>query len=229
MSDDLRALLQSPELTLEPPRTLADDVRRHARRRRRSTRISTALTAVVLLGGSALVAPHVASSIDDLRTRTNEASQRQPDPRAPHATSEVLTLHDANRAQLITWFEGSVWCTKTTRITVQSTCAGPVDPAHQGFSYVIPVGSPAVTIDDQHYVAGVAPPGAARIVVHMSDGREFDTEIVSGLHFPVRVWSSVAINLSYGHVAYYLAYDTTGREIARKAALRQASPRSSSE
>jgi hypothetical protein len=163
-----------------------------------------------------LLTPAIRGSIDDLRSNSTTAAGSRPDPRAPHATSEVVTLRVVNRAELLTWFEGSQWCTKSTRVTQQNTCMGPVDPAHQGFSWVVPVRSPSVTVDDQYYVAGIAPPGATRIAVHMSDGREFDTDIVTGTRFPVAVWSSQAINLSYGHVAYYAAFDSNGQQIARK-------------
>jgi hypothetical protein len=218
LDDDLRVLLHSPALTLEPPETLSNDVRRKARRHRLRTRAVGGAAAVVLLAGGVLVGPQLASSLGDLKTRNTDASAPKPDPRAPHATSDVVTLRIVNKAEILTWFEGAKWCTQTTRIKAQSACSGPADPKHQGFSWVVPVRSPSVTVDNQYYVAGIAPPGATRIVVHMSDGREFDTEIVSGAGFVMPVWSSVAINLSYGHVAYYAAYDATGREFARQPA-----------
>lgn len=218
VDDDLRVLLHSPALTLEPGVALPDQVRRRARRHRIRTRVvAVGVTASVAAAGL-LLGPGVKGSIDDLRSRSSAASAAKPDPRAPHATTAVLTLRIVNKAEILTWFEGSQWCTKTTRVTSQGTCLGPVDPAHRGFSWVLPVHSPSVTVDDQFYVAGIAPPGATRIVVHMSDGREFDTEFASGARFPAPVWSSVAINLSYGRVASYIAYDGGGKEIARKTA-----------
>ncbi|MDT7572654.1 MAG: hypothetical protein QOE05_2828 [Actinomycetota bacterium] len=218
MEDDLRLLLRSPALTIEPPPTLPDVVRRKARRHRLRTRAVGAGIAVVLVGCGVLLGPGLKSSIDELRTHNTDSAAPKPDPRAPHATTDVLTLRIVNNAEILTWFEGSQWCTKTTRVTSQQTCLGRVDPAHQGFSWVVPVRSPSVTVDDQYFVAGVAPPGAVRIVVHMSDGREFDTEIVSGAGFPAPVWSSVRIDLSVGRVAAYIAYDGGGKEIARKPA-----------
>ena len=216
--DDLRVLLHSPALTLDPPQSLAEDVRRKARRHRHGTRAAgVGMTAVVAVAGL-VVGPGVKSSIDDLRNDRNQAAPIKPDPRAPHATTDVLTLRIVNRAEILTWYEGSEWCTKTTRVTSQKTCLGPVDPEHQGFSWVVPVRSPSVTVDDQYFVAGIAPPGATRIVVHMSDGREFDTDIVSGARFPAPVWSSVGIDLSTGHVESYIAYDGGGMELARKPA-----------
>jgi hypothetical protein len=214
--EDLRVLLHSPALTLDPPLTLADGVRRKARRHRLRTRAAgVGLTAGVAAVGL-LLGPGLKGSLDDLRDGRGQPAALKPDPRAPHATTDVLTLRIVNKAEILTWFEGSEWCTKTTRVTSQQTCLGPVDPAHQGFSWVVPVRSPSVTVDDQYFVAGIAPPGATRIVVHMSDGREFDTDIVSGARFPAPVWSSVGIDLSTGRVESYIAYDGGGLEIARK-------------
>jgi hypothetical protein len=218
LDDDLRVLLHSPALTLEPPETLSDDVRRRARRHRTGTRIAAGGVTAALVVAGILVGPSLRGSVDDLRTHHGQQAGIKPDPRAPHATSEVVTLRIVNKAEILTWFEGAKWCTQTTRIKAQSACSGPADPKHPGFSWVVPVRSPSVTVDNQYYVAGIAPPGATRIVVHMSDGREFDTEIVSGAGFVMPVWSSVAINLSYGHVAYYAAYDATGREFAKQPA-----------
>jgi hypothetical protein len=218
MEDDLRVLLHSPALTLDPPATLPDAVRRKARRHRLVTRAASGGAVLVLVGVGVLLGPGLRTSLENLRNDGGQSAGIQADPRAPHATTEVLTLRIVNKAEILTWFEGSQWCTKTTRVTSQQTCLGRVDSAHQGFSWVLPVRSPSVTVDDQYFVAGIAPPGATRIVVHMSDGREFDTEIVSGAHFPAPVWSSVAINLSYGHVASYIAYDGGGKPIANKPA-----------
>jgi hypothetical protein len=217
MEDDLRVLLRSPALTLEPAPSLPEAVRRQARRQRRRNRAVSAGAAVVVVAGGLVVAPSLRDSIESLRNDRDQSADRlKADPRAPHATTDVLTLRIVNNAEILTWFEGSQWCTKTTRVTSQQTCLGRVDPAHEGFSWVVPVRSPSVTVDDQYFVAGVAPPGATRIVVHMSDGREFDTEIVSGAGFPTPVWSSARIDLSAGQVASYIAYDGGGKEIARK-------------
>jgi hypothetical protein len=215
--EDLRVLLSSPALSLEPPRALADDVRRKARQHRLRTRIGGGVGAVVIVTVGVLVAPAIRGSIDDLRSNSTTASDSKPDPRAPHATSEVVTMRVVNRAELLTWFEGRQWCTRSTRLTQQSTCFGPVDPAHTGFSWVVPARTPSVTVDDQYYVAGIAPPGAARIVVQMSDGREFEADIVDGRNFPAPVWST-QVNLSYGSVARYVAYDSSGVDIAHKPA-----------
>ncbi len=215
IDDDLRLLLRSPALTLEPPETLAADVRRGARRQRLRARAGAGALAGALVAIGVLAGPDLAGSVDGLRNHPNQSAGVRPDPRAPAATTEVVTLQTINGAQVLTWFEGADWCTATTRITRQKTCLGAVDPQHRGFSWLVPSRSPSVTVDNEHVVAGIVPPGASRVGVHMSDGREFEGEIVVGSRFPVPVWST-RVDDSHGRVAYYVAYDLAGREIARK-------------
>jgi hypothetical protein len=215
--DDLRVLLRSPALTLEPRATLPDDVRRQARHHRLRVRAGGSGAAAVLVAVGVLLGPGLASSVDDLRSRTSQANAFKPDPRFPQATSAVLTMREINGANLLTWFEGSRWCTSTTRHTNQNTCLGPVAAAHRGFSWVLPAGSPSLTVDNQHVVAGIVPPDASRVVVHMKDGREFEGVFVDDSRFPRPVWSTL-IDDSHGTVAYYAAFDPTGKEIARKPA-----------
>ena len=158
------------------------------------------------------------SSIDSLHNARNQPGAITRDPRYPAATTEVVTLQRINGAEINTWFEGSDWCTATTRVNRQKTCLGAVNPAHVGFSWIVPARSPSVTVDDQHVVAGIVPPGATRVVVHMTDGREFDGVIVDGTRFPTQVWSTLLVDDSVGAVQYYAAYDNNGQEIARKPA-----------
>jgi hypothetical protein len=214
---DLRLLLRSPALTLEPPITLPDAVRRKARRHRLRTRAAGAGTAVVLLGLGVLVGPSVKGSIDDLRNARSQPGEIKPDPRFPAATTEVVTLQQINGAEILTWFEGADWCTATTRVRRQKTCLGPANPAHQGFSWIVPSRSASVTVDNEHVVAGVAPPGASRVGVHMKDGREYDAVVVDGARFVMPVWSARVDDSTYP-VEYYVAYDISGQEIARQPA-----------
>jgi hypothetical protein len=216
--DDLRVLLRSPALALEPPTGLADDVRRRARRQRTRTRAGSGIAVVALVAAGALLGPGLAGSVDDLRNSTNRAAAPKADPRAPHATTEVLTLRIINGASVITWFEGAQWCTRTSRLTTAATCLGPADARHQGFSWVLPARSPSVTVDNEHVVAGIAPPGAGRVAVHMSDGREFDGAIVEGARFPTKVWSALLVDDATTTVQYYVAYDSNGVQIGTKPA-----------
>jgi hypothetical protein len=215
--DDLRVLLRSPALTLEPPTALSDVVRRKARRHRLRTRAAGLCTVLVLAAGGALVGPGLIDSVNGLRTERDRPAEIHRDPRFPAATTDVVTLRRINGAEILTWFEGADWCTATTRVTRQKTCLGAVDPQHRGFSWVVPARTASVTVDDQHLVAGILPPDATRVVVHMIDGREFQGDIVDGTQFPTRVWSTIVDDSTY-RVEYYAAYDSTGAEIARKKA-----------
>jgi hypothetical protein len=214
---DLRLLLRSPALTLEPPSTLPDVVRRKARRHRLRTRALGVTTAAVLIAGGVLIAPGVRTSLENLRNDSTRASAVKPDPRFPAATTEVVTLEHINGAEVLTWFQGSDWCTATTRVKHQETCLGPVNPDHQGFSWIAPARSASVTVDSEHVVAGLVPPGASRVVVHMKDGREYDAPIVAGARFNQPVWS-IRVDDSTSPVDYYVAFGHLGQEIARKPA-----------
>ena len=216
MEDDLRVLLRSPALTLEPPATLPDVVRRKARRQRLRTRAAGAGTVLAVVAVGLLAGPGLKSSLDDLRNK-NDAAGFAADPRFPAATSQVVTLQHINGADVLTWFEGSRWCTATTRATTKDGCLGPANPAHPGFSWVFASGSPFLTVDNEHVVAGLAPPGAARVGVHMKDGREYEADIVDGAKFVVPVWSA-RVDDSAFPVEYYVAYDSTGTEFARQPA-----------
>lgn len=219
MSDDaeLRLLLRSPALTLEPPSDLPAAVRSRARRHRLRARAGGGLALVTAVAGGLLLGPSVADSVDGLRNRPGQSAGAKPDPRAPDATSEVVTLQTVNGAQVLTWFEGADWCTGTTRVTRQRTCLGPVDPNRPGFSRILPSGSPSLTVDDQHVVAGVLPPEASRVLVHMKDGREYTAQVYAGRRFVLPVWW-VLVDDSTQPVEYYAALDQTGKEIYRKPA-----------
>jgi hypothetical protein len=90
-----------------------------------------------------------------------------------------------------------------------------VEPSHQGFSYILPPRSSAVTVDDEHVVAGIAPPGSSRVLVHLNEGRFFDALITTGAGFAAPVWSALLFDDADGRVDYYTAFDGKGQEIAR--------------
>jgi hypothetical protein len=213
--DELRRLLRSPALVLEPPSTLPADVRHQARRHRARRRLGGAGAALAVVAVAVLAGPALVDSVDSLRSQPTPADGFTPPPGFPAATSEVVTLQTLNGAKVLTWFEGSDWCTKTTRVTRLRTCVGPVDPDHQAFSWLLPAGSPSLTVDDKHVVAGIAPPGAARVVVRLRNGHDVETTLVDGGRFPTPVWSTV-VDDRHSTVAYYAAFDAAGREIARK-------------
>lgn len=213
---DLRALLQSPDLALEPSQSLSSDVRRSARRLRLRHRITAGTVAAVVVLGGLVLGPALSSTIEELRNRSEQTAGLHPDPRFPAATTEVVTLRTINGAEILTWFEGTEWCTATTRVLRQRTCLGGVNPEHKGFSLVVAARSPSVTVDDQHVVAGIAPPGANRVIVHFDEGRFFEATIAEGRGFPVPVWSALLFDDGHGRIDYYAAFDDQGKEIARK-------------
>jgi hypothetical protein len=215
--DDLRVLLRSPALGLEPPAGLAQSVRRRARRQRLQTRAAAAVAATAAVAAVILLGPVVVDSVDGLRSEKGQSAGLQPDPRAPAATSDVLTLQTINGADILTWWQGARWCTATTRITRQDTCVGPVDPQHHGFSWLLPPGSPSLSVNSSHLVAGVLPPDATRVVVHMKGGRTYEAAVVRGAGFVLPVWS-VLVDDRRTTVDHYAALDGNGIEVDRKAA-----------
>jgi hypothetical protein len=215
---DLRVLLQSPELSLDPPPGLPEGVRRSARRLRRRRRLEAAAVVALVVVGGLVLGPAISGGVESLRNRPNQSAGFERDPRFPAATSEIVTLKQINNAQVLTWFEGADWCTVTTRVTRARTCLGPVEAAHQGFSFVVPAGSPSVTVDDQHVVAGILPPGASRVIVHFDEGRSFDASVFESPRFRRPVWAALLLDDKHGRIDYYAAFDSTGKEIARKRA-----------
>ena len=216
--DDLGVLLRSPALTLEPPAQLALSARRRARRRRLELRAVSSAIAVAVVGGALLLGPGLIDSVRNIGSHPDQSAGTQADPRFPGATTEIVTLNSINGASVLTWFEGADWCTATTRVTRQKTCLGAVDPEHRGFSWVVPARSPSVTVDNQHVVAGIVPPDASRVVVHMTDGREFEATLFDGARFPRPVWAVLLVEDPPGVVEYYAAFDAAGKQIARKQA-----------
>jgi hypothetical protein len=213
--DDLRVLLRSPALALDPPATLAQAVRRQARRQRLATRAAAGVTAVAAVVALVALGPALIGAVDGLHNGPDQSAGLKPDPRAPTATSDVVTLQTINGADILTWWQGSRWCTATTRITRQDTCVGPVDPRHRGFSSVLPPGSPSLIVNSSHVAAGVLPPDATRVVVHMKSGRAYEAAIFQGAGFVRPVWS-VLVDDRRTTVDYYAALDDSGTEIDRR-------------
>jgi hypothetical protein len=215
--DALRVLLRSPALALEPPTTLPDAVRRRAGRHRLRTRAAGVSGVALLAVTAALLAPSLHLFREGLPDGDTQPAEFKPDPRFPAATTDVVTMQRINGAEVLTWFEGARWCTATTRQTTKDSCLGPANPQHKGFGWVMAAGSASLTVDDAHVVAGLVPPGASRVVVHMRDGRDYRASVVDSARFVVPVWS-VRVDDRRSPVAYYVAFDSTGREIARQPA-----------
>jgi hypothetical protein len=212
--EDLRTLLHSPALTLQPAPGLADVVRGRARRVTRRRRAVGALSAVVLVAGGLAFGPAVADGLEDLRNRESEGPGFARDPRFPEATSDVVVMKTLRGAQLLTWYQGSQWCTVTTRVTRNSTCVGPISATATGVPRFLGAGSPSLTVDDREVIAGVVGTGVSRVKVHLVDGRAYEGDIVEGRGFVRPVWCAVVEGPS-SPVAYIASYDVTGREISR--------------
>ena len=212
--EDLRTLLHSPALTLQPAPGLADTVRGRARRVTRRRRAAGALASVVLVAGGVAFGPTVADGLDDLRNREDETPGFARDPRFPDATSDVVVMKTIRGAQLLTWYEGNEWCTVTTRVTQARTCVKPVDPDAAGIPRYLGAGSPSLTVDDREVIAGVVGTGVSRVRVHLVDGRAYEGDIVEGRGFVRPVWCAVVAGPS-SPVAYIAGYDQLGREVAR--------------
>ena len=213
--EDLRLLLHSPALTLQPTPGLADTVRGRARRVTRRRRLTGALASVLLVAGGLAFGPAVADSLDSLRNRDDDSSPSfAKDARFPEATSDVVVMKTLRGAQLLTWYERSQWCTVTTRVTRRSTCVGPVSPTATGIPSFLGAGSPSLTVDNREVIAGVLGTGVSRVKVHLVDGRVYEGDVVEGRGFVLPVWCAVVEGPS-SPVAFIAAYDVTGREIAR--------------
>ena len=212
--DDLRLLLHSPALGLEPTPGLADTVRGRAKHvRRRRAVVSTAAVVAVLAAG-ALLAPSVADGIDGLRNRADQQAGPARDPHYPDATSDVVTMRLLNGAKIVTWYEGSQWCTRTSRVTSAKFCVGPIKAEARGLPRHLNPGTPSLNVDALPVVAGIAGTDVSQVKVHMKDGREFDTDLVQGKGFVRPVWSAW-LRGDPGTVAYYIGYDALGHEVAR--------------
>jgi hypothetical protein len=212
--EDLRLLLHSPALTLQPEPGLADTVRGRARRVTRRRRLTGALATVALVAGGLAFGPAVADGLDGLRNRESDSPGFARDARFPNATSDVVVMKTLRGAQLLTWYERSQWCTVTTRVTRKSTCVGPVSATATGIPSFLGAGSPSLTVDNREVIAGVVGTGVARVKVHLVDGRVYEGDIVEGRGFVRPVWCAV-VEGPASPVTFIAAYDQTGREIAR--------------
>ena len=212
--DDLRVLLRSPALALEPAPRLADAVRGQARRTTRRKRLGTAAASLGVVAAAVTFGPAVADGFDALRNRDVQEAGPPRDPRFPAATSAVVTMRTLNGAQVVTWYERSSWCTAASRVSRSRTCVGPIDADATGIPKFLTAGAPSLTVDDRRVVAGVLGTDVNRVKVHLEDGREFAADVVEGDGFVRPVWSA----LLAGHavpVEWVAGFDEQGREIVR--------------
>ena len=212
--DDLRLLLRSPALQLDPAPQLAERVRSNARRVTRRRRGAAVVVSLTLVGAVASLGPTVATQIEDLRARGEQQAKVPRDARYPTATSEVRTLVTLNGAQVVTWWERSQWCTATSRVKNARTCVGPIDEDAPGIPRFLDAGTPSLTVDRRRVVAGVVGTGVRRVKVHLTDGREFTADFYEGAGFHRPVWAALLAGPA-APVAYVTGFDERGVEVAR--------------
>ena len=213
--EDLRLLLRSPALDLEPPPGLADAVRAQARRSRRTRRGAAALAAVAVVGLGVAVTPAVTTAIEDLQERADQEPAFQEDEAFPDATSDVVTMRTVAGAQVVTWYEGDRWCTAASRETTERTCQGPVRETDPGLPRYLDPSAPSMQVQRWSMAAGVMGNDVRRVRLHLVDGREFESEPHEGRGFVLPVWSAL-ITGPIGEVAYVAGYDALGREVTRR-------------
>lgn len=212
---DLRELMQSPSLALEPAPALDTVVRREARallRRRRSA--AAALSVVGLVGAAAVVPGLVAPD----RVVQGPAGMPTEDYGIEGATSEVVLLEELNGAKVVAWYQGNTLCVATIRVKRPFTCAPAVDPATTNpFPYVFPL--EVTRVDDRRLLVGQHLRDAERagVLVRVDLDRRpgLPTTGVSGRGWPLPVFY---VELPKGAVPTEvrgLALD--GRTVARRA------------
>ena len=213
---DLRLLLRSPALDLEPPPGLADAARAGARRARRLRRSAAALATVAVVGLGVAVAPAASTWLEELQGRSDDAPTFTQDKAFPDATSDIVTMRTVGGAQVVTWYEGDRWCTAPSRAGGERACAGPVRATDLGLPRYLDPDAPSMRISRWSMASGLAGSDVARVRLHMVDGREFESEVHEGRGFVLRAWSAL-ITGPVGDVAYVAGYDALGREVARRA------------
>ena len=216
MSDDsdLRTLLRSPALALDPAPGLTDLVRGRARRTTRRRRGAFAAAGLASVAGALLLGPAVVDAVEELTNRPNPVAGVSPDPRFPSATSDVVTMRLLNGAQLVTWYEGSTWCTAVTRVTITRSCTGPVNARAKGLPGYLGPASKSLAVDRNRVVAGLVGEGIVRVKVVLEDGPEFEAQIVEGRGFARPVWSALLVG-NPSPVKEIAGFGSDGREVVR--------------
>ena len=207
--DDLRLLLRSPQLALDPSPALPDRVRRRARVVRRRRRVAgSGLVAAALLTGT-LVGPGLLARARQGGPAT-VATGPTADPNFPGATSEVVTLAPAG---ISTYFKGPDWCTVARRQSEASICRTAEASGRPPLTTVLGAGTSSLSIDRITLAAGLAGQGVARVALRLSDGSTVEAAVTDGHGtFPRPVWW-VEVP-PHRTVERYTAYDDAGRVLA---------------
>ena len=208
--DDLSALLRSPALSLDPPQDLVASVHRGARRVQRRRTAGVAALSAAALACAVIVVPGLLRDGTGPRERV---AVTPGDPRFPEATSPVVTLAELNGGEVVTFFEGTSWCTTSVRTAQSSSCgfvgAGRLAP----FAHMTVPGQASTRVDDDYVLAGVLGSDVARVEVQVG-GSEVEAETASPEGFPRPVWW---VPVPAGvRVEAVTAYDSAGEPVATR-------------
>ncbi len=204
---DLRALLASPTLDLEPPTDLVEGVRLGARRVRRRRAVGAAALAVAALAGVASVAPRIGGP-------TPGQVALAPDSRFPDATTPIAVLERLNGGEVLTFFQGARWCTASSRADTSTTCSRNVGAVVQPFAFLSGQGTDSLSVDADGLVAGLLGDGIASVEVEFADGMTVSAHSVQPTGFARAVWWLRVP--AAGVVTGYTAVDVSGQVVARR-------------
>lgn len=206
---DLRELMQSPALALEPAPTLDTVVRREARALRRRRRALGAALAVVGLAGAVGVVPALVSRDEPAQV----AGFPSEDYGIKGATSGVVLLEKLNGAAVVAYYEGNELCIAPIRVKRTRTCAPAVNPATTAvFPHVF--GLDAARVDDRRLLVGQAGRGVVDIRVDIEGQPPLIATQVSGRGFALPVFYA---EIPKGAVVTGIrGFALDGREIGRR-------------
>jgi hypothetical protein len=227
-AEELSALLRSPALSLEPPPDLLEGVRRGARRTRRGQRAAVA----ALSGTAVLVAALAVPALLDARggppsTDVADTLPSELAARIDGETTSVELLESLNGGRVVTYFQGTRWCTAAMRTVVNDGCRGYVGAGTLGpFALLLPSGHETLSVDRDSVVAGVLGTGVERVTVELSDGTTEPASAVSGRGFPRPVWWAA---VPRGTTVVSYTARGPGDVVVERLPVGQPSPRSSSE
>jgi len=180
---DLRELMSSPALTVEPPAGLDETVRRRAGTVRRRRRLAAAALGVA---GVAAVVPLLPRLTD--RTGPGLAAPPAPNYGMRGATSSVVLLERLNEASVVAWFEGDELCTAAIRVKRDRYCAPAVNPQTPLALPLVLSAEHMPRVDDRQVAVGLLREGVAQVRVTLRRGKPLVATVRRGERFPLAVF-----------------------------------------
>ena len=209
---ELAALLRSPAFSLAPPPGLVEGVQHGARRVRRRRAAGTAMLSLALVAGAVTVGPQLVASLTGDNGESGQVARLAADSRFPNATTPVLLLAELNGGEVLTWFEGTRWCTASARAGINSACSRNVGAQVPPFAFLRVPSTESLTVDNDSLAAGVLGSEVAAVQVRLSDGSTAPARVAQPQGFPRPVWW-LAIPRGIT-VERYTALDAAGEPIA---------------